>query len=178
MLKPNEATFRRAAENLRKLGKALAPAMVRPLVTWSHLLAGHVKKKKLAGQVLARVSGRLASSVRPLPPEVKGGTVSVRVQAGTGLKDVAYAAIHEYGGVIQHPGGTAYFFDAKRATAVFISNEAAGEGWPPALRTRPHPIPIPARPYMRPSLEEMRPDLTRLVIQALADAVGKAGRGA
>jgi phage virion morphogenesis protein len=64
------------------------------------------------------------------------------VQVGT---NVIYGRIHQKGGTIKHPGGTAFFI-GKDGMAVFMSNS---NGWASyAPRTRPHDIPMPARPYL------------------------------
>lgn len=71
--------------------------------------------------------------------------------------DRVYAAIHHYGGTINHPGGTAYVIVGRRSAkfsrgqAKFISNRRASEleaAGVEVRRTRPHPITIPARPYV------------------------------
>ena len=98
---------------------------------------------------LSRRTGALARSVQE---DVKsdGSTVTGRVFY-TG--DVAYAAIHELGGVIKHPGGTAYFPDEISGLMRFISNAQAEPDMP---RTKPHDIPIPARAPMRTGFAEER----------------------
>lgn len=57
----------------------------------------------------------------------------------------AYAAIHHYGGTIQHPGGQP-FIVLGSGRAQFLKKD--GE-YPPGVRfTEPHDIVMPARPYM------------------------------
>lgn len=57
-----------------------------------------------------------------------------------------YAKIHNEGGVIDHPGGTAYFYDKKKNKTIWISNrKAAGKDYP---RTDKHKIPIPKRQFV------------------------------
>lgn len=92
---------------------------------------------------------------------------------------VPYAGIHETGGVIQHPGGTAYLVlsGAFGSGAVFISNKKAGTS--SLKRTRPHPIPMPARPYLRPTLARVSADGTlQRVFNAGFRSRMKAGGGA
>lgn len=60
-----------------------------------------------------------------------------------------YAGIHEFGGVINHPGGTAYIFIGGRM--VFVKKERATSSAVHLPLTRPHTIKIPARPYIRPT---------------------------
>lgn len=57
---------------------------------------------------------------------------------------MAYAAIHQYGGQINHPGGTPYIVTEEGAQ--FLRKD--GE-YPPGVQfTRPHVIIMPARPYL------------------------------
>jgi len=75
----------------------------------------------------------------------EGGEPGVRVSE--------IARLNEYGGTINHPGGTKYITDAivmrrREARFVgtrFVSNEFEGEH----KVTAPHVITIPARPFMR-----------------------------
>lgn len=87
-------------------------------------------------------SGVLAGSMT----NAKVGTL--RWAAGT---NVAYARIQEFGGTINHTGGTAYLsFGGK---AVFVKNMNA-KSW--MRRTGAHTITLPARPFMRPALNNNR----------------------
>lgn len=64
-----------------------------------------------------------------------------------GLSVAAAAAQNEFGGIIQHPGGTPYKIGAD-GKAIFVSKEN-GDGLPV---TKPHTIVIPPRPFMRPTI--------------------------
>lgn len=77
-----------------------------------------------------------------------GSGSSFSFQWGIDLKVIPYARIHEFGGTINHPGGTPYFI-GKDGKAKFVS-KAKGSDLP---RTKPHPIEIPARPYITPAME-------------------------
>lgn len=120
------------------------------LGAWARSLADYIKKSKLSGDPLHRRTGRLSRSIRPYF-ESAGDTVQSGAGGGRG---VPYAKIHEFGGVINHPGGTAYFVP-KGGRAVFVSNASALAATLP--RTRPHPIPMPERSYMRSAFEERAP---------------------
>ena len=62
---------------------------------------------------------------------------------------VPYAGIQEFGGTIMHPGGTPYMIIG----GSFIPLSKMKNG--PAVKfTKPHPIVIPPRPYIRPALYE------------------------
>lgn len=58
-----------------------------------------------------------------------------------------YAAIHEYGGTINHPGGTPYIVTGKGA--LFMKKDG---NYPEGVKfTKPHLITIKARPYLKPA---------------------------
>ena len=59
--------------------------------------------------------------------------------------NVPYALIHNEGGTIKHPGGTAYFYDKKKGKPVWISNRKASGKY---KRTKPHTIEIPKRQFI------------------------------
>ncbi len=100
-------------------------------------------------------SGLLRSAIHAAL--IRSGTVAIGIPGGT----VPYGRIHEYGGTIHHPGGTAYFWSERLGRMVFLSNKAAaGHDFP---RTQPHDIPIPARPYLRPALESEKVQGTAIV---------------
>lgn len=63
-----------------------------------------------------------------------------RVQIGT---NKVYAAIHQFGGTIKHPGGTRFVLIDGMAR--FVSNSLVG---PVSGVTKPHPIGMPARPML------------------------------
>jgi phage gpG-like protein len=77
--------------------------------------------------------------------QITGSDGAVGIRYGS---KVPYAAIHEYGGTINHPGGTAYFM-AGEGRIGFVSNAKATSDMP---RTKPHAITIPARAYLGPAL--------------------------
>ena len=60
-----------------------------------------------------------------------------------------YAAIHQYGGIINHPGGTSYGYKTEKdASEGKISFLKRGEGYVELGVTKPHQIVIPPRPYI------------------------------
>lgn len=78
--------------------------------------------------------------------------------------NLEYAMIHEVGGTINHPGGTAYLMVDGEPR--FISNDHPKAGT--AARTRPHTISMPPRPYLRPALDR--------VVSRMPKALRKAGQ--
>ena len=69
-----------------------------------------------------------------------------------GISNVRLASLHEYGGTISHPGGTAYFI-GDDGMAVFVSNDKAT---PEMARTKAHQITIPKRSFVRASIDANR----------------------
>lgn len=109
---------------------------------------------RAGGTTLQLVTNKLfrAASVYKAPGNVSkttGSGTSFAFQWGIDLKVVPYARIHELGGTINHPGGTPYFINDE-GKAVFVSKANADPDLP---RTKPHPIKIPARPYIGPALK-------------------------
>lgn len=83
--------------------------------------------------------------------------------------DVAYAAIHEFGGTINHPGGTAYFIDKATGMAQFVSNKSDIADRLP--RTKPHTITMPERAPLRTAFAEFKPAIIAGLKEAIDDAV-------
>jgi len=129
---------------LRATPAAVMDALRKATATSAFALEARVKRK-LSGDVLKVRSGNLRSSVNT---QITEGTNSIRASVGTGVK---YAAIHEYGGTIKHPGGTAYFVGVGNL-AVFVANRNPLSNKLP--RTKPHDIPMPERSFLRSSLRE------------------------
>ncbi|MFG7180672.1 HK97 gp10 family phage protein [Burkholderia pseudomallei] len=149
------AHFRALPERLRdELRKAIFDDLIK--------LQRYIVTQKLSGQALGRRHGTLAASITPGPILEDANAI-----VGTLGANTPYARILEYGGTIRHPGGTAYLVD--RNGAHFISNRAA-ERLGNVPRTRPHDIPVPAHPYMRSGLADMR--------QTILDDLQRAARRA
>jgi hypothetical protein len=83
-----------------------------------------------------------------------------QVKQGPRTGDLRYGVLHEYGGTIKHPGGTAYF--SSKGKTRFVSNESAGKYFAKTgrelPRTKAHSITIPARPYLRPGIKDFQDD--------------------
>jgi phage gpG-like protein len=95
----------------------------------------YVKNKRSGGKLLQK-SGRLRRSIRY---QVRGKNIVF-------TSSVPYAEIHNQGGTINHPGGTAYFFNKAKGETIWISNrKAAGKNYP---RTKKHDINMPKRQFI------------------------------
>lgn len=97
-----------------------------------------------------------APSVPGTPPSSKSGRLAqsmtnakIRTLAWAAGTNVEYARIQEFGGTINHPGGTAYKIVGP-GKAVFLKNSNPDAAT--AKRTKPHTITLPPRPFMRPAL--------------------------
>ncbi len=93
----------------------------------------YVKKQGRTKILILR--GNLRRSIKH---KVTGPTI-------TFSSNVPYANIHNSGGVINHPGGTAYIYDKKKKKSIWIPNRNATADMP---RTKPHKIPIPKRQFI------------------------------
>ncbi len=149
--------------------------VVRATYKLAVMLQAYVVENKLSGQVLNKITGHLQQSiqqrVQESPSEVTGEVYS----AG----DVKYAAIHEYGGTIHHPGGTAFFI-GPTGQPFFVSNKFAAGGEHMSFinghsdnfpRTKPHLIRMPERSYLRTSLAENRQKINDTYQQAAVQGV-------
>lgn len=86
------------------------------------------------------------------------------------ISDARYAAIHEFGGTIQHPGGTPYFI--RDGKAVFVSKGGYGAFHTLPL-TKPHAIVMPKRPYMKPARDKEKPFIEKLFAEKLGDLIAR-----
>lgn len=140
--------FERVSGRLAALAPKVQAAIRSELDAWAVELAGYIKQAKLSGNPLNRRTGHLSASIVPYRKDA-GDVLEGGAGGGAG---VPYAKIHEFGGTINHPGGTAYFMSSELGRAVFVSNASAlADGLP---RTRPHAIQMPERSYMRSGFED------------------------
>lgn len=114
------------------------------------------------------------------PPSVKTGRLARSiVNARTGQMawstgtNVVYARIHEFGGSINHPGGTHWtmtkngpkFVSERRALTMALKGREL-------KRTKAHTIIMPARPFMRPALFNNRARIQRVFIAKVREKMG------
>ena len=154
---------------LAAMPNSVHAALLRKVSTLDLELEAKVKGK-LSGEVLNVRSGALRRSIFGT---VEDGTTSVvgKVQSSG---DVKYAGIHEFGGVIKHPGGTPYIITKDMAMgALFISKETAAHFKTPPPVTKPHDIPMPERSYLRSSLADMKDEIISGLNEAVGEAIAK-----
>lgn len=118
--------------------------------------AGHVPSRP--GKPPNNDTGGLANNIETL----ETGPLKVTVSS-----NAKYAAIHEFGGTINHPGGTPYFM--RDGMAVFVSNSGHG-AFHNLPVTKPHDIVMPARPYMGPALQKNKARIAKRVAAAVNQA--------
>lgn len=153
------------ADHLANLPNGLRTVLLAKMHILTNALMDRVTAK-LSGPVLKIVTGNLKASI--VQEVTDDGDILVgRVFSNASVK---YAAIHEFGGVIEHPGGTAYFPN-KAGLIRFISNAAAENLDELTLpRTRPHDIPMPERSFLRSSLTEMKAQIVQEMIDTMTQA--------
>jgi hypothetical protein len=141
------------------IADSLAKEMLRQMIA----LSRHVAEGHLTGRPgLRNITGTLRRAVLASPraeqtsADIKG-TVSVD-------RSVPYARIQEYGGTVQIPE-----IVPKRAQALHWSSGGADVF---AKRARAHPVTIPARSFMRSSLEEQK----QMIIEGLTAAAAQAAK--
>ena len=108
---------------------------------------------KVSGEVLNHQTGQLARNIKALKAAILMGMTAWKVAVS--LLRVPYARIHEYGGIIHHPGS-----DKLQAWRGAPDASRFGErisGMVFTRRTRPHDIPMPERSYLRSALAEETP---------------------
>ncbi len=149
---------------LRSMPQKLNNSLLQAITGACISLEAYIKDTQLSGAVLNVRSGDLRRSINHDVQNSGNQIIGEVFSAG----NIPYAKIQEYGGTINHPGGTAYFIDSKTQLAVFISNaESLGLGLP---RTKAHEIKIPERSYMRTGLADKTAEIQERISTAVQEA--------
>lgn len=145
------------------------PSAMKTAITFKmEWLATHLSdtiKQKLSGSVLRARTGKLRESIYA---RVYMGNTNVTLSFGS-RGDVPYASIHEYGGVINHPGVMS------RDKGFMLNNRSA---YGPSVllgytkRAKPHNIPIPKRSYIKSTRDEMLPSINSKLREAIMEVTG------
>lgn len=85
-------------------------------------------------------------------------------RSGDGPNNAALLQIHEFGAVIDHPGGTPYVHVGP-GRVKFVSKDHPN----PDGKTDPHKIRIPARPVLRGSMEDHKGEIQNFANRAIID---------
>jgi phage gpG-like protein len=147
-----EVDASRAQLKLARIDQQTRTALRGEIVRLTQALATLVRAK-LSGGVLNKRTGRLYNSVQSMLIE---NTTSIYGRVST--QGVPYAAIHEFGGIIQHPG-----------SSKFQAWQNAG-AWVYTHMTRAHDITMPERSYMRSSLADMQAEIVERMTVAVRGA--------
>lgn len=130
-------------------------------------LQADVVQDKLHGKVLNHITGRLAGSIHSdQPPKQTADSIIGRVYSA----GCNYAAIHEFGGTIKHPGGTSYTWGEgdNDFNIRFISNADAAISKHVLGVTKAHDINMPERSFLRSSLKDFEPRIISDIQAAVA----------
>lgn len=164
------------ADQLSASARALTVALRKDIATAA--LRAEARAKRNATTILRVRSGRLRASIRSLVEPGKDGGLDLKLSAGGGREggstEVVYARIHELGGTIRPvkrkflaiplpiartPAGVSRYKTPRDVPDLHVAQSKRGnlllvkpDGTPwYVLRKR---VDIPARPYLRPALEE------------------------
>jgi len=143
-------------KRLKKKKLNIAKVMVSGINHGMNLFKSKILKEQMTSRPgLKRPTGNLARSWRIIKKHL-GKDYSVKLAT-----DTKYAAIHQYGGTIRHPGGTPYVI-IKNKGAVFMKKDG---NYPPNTRyTRAHNITIPKRLHI---FEEFQKSGNDIIIRAI-----------
>lgn len=145
---------------LEKMPQAVREALRRKVTILALKLERKVKSEKLNGQVLNRISGRLARSIA-YKVDVQDNSVYGRVFSSG---DVKYAAIHEYGGTT-----APHLILPKKAKALAFMNAAGEQVFAQKVN---HPgSKMPERSFLRSSLREMSSEISTEMKKAVVNTV-------
>lgn len=133
-------------------------ALARKLMALDFQLQAKIQGEKLQGQVLNQRTGKLAASVRALPIENDPGQLSGTVQAAGG--PAFYGRIQEKGGTTDYD-----IVPVNKQALRFML------GGKEVFRRLVHHPPLPARPFMAPSLDEFTPEIVGGLREALHESM-------
>jgi hypothetical protein len=120
-----------------------------------------------AGQMQAAVGVDTADTI-----DTGGALISFSVMA-SGLP---YLAIHEYGGIIGHPGSDKFQAFAADRWAQFRAGSTSAADWVFTPHTNPHAIPMPERSYLRYALAQRREAIREAFAGAVSFSFAEAER--
>lgn len=178
-------------ERYRNASTVVLPAMKRALDAEMQLAIAHITEQRLTGQGPFPVSqhrlgvrtGLLRKSLDHTPAVISGTTLSAAALT-TGVK---YAAIHEFGGVIEfkpRPGSVRLKTNAKGQLvrqadgrlAVF-ARSGAKRARTVTFMTKGHKVTMPARAPITTGIEDRAPAIAQALGAAAAQALEGASRG-
>ncbi|MBB3927827.1 phage gpG-like protein [Sphingobium jiangsuense] len=150
----------RGPQMIREVGKAIKTA--------SEIMEKAAQISITTGSTAAKGQHRPSAPGTPPNNDLGGLADSIEsVMTGPLAAEVSanarYAAIQEFGGTVNNPGGQPYFI--KNGEFIPVSKSSPHAGRLP--KTKPHQITLPERPYMRPAAQKTRPKAQKLVAAAV-----------
>lgn len=158
MIEANVTGTEAVIAHLDSLGDNVRAALRAAITAQAFDLQGKTVTGKLSGNPLKRRTGNLASSINV---EITEDSSSITGRVGT---NVAYAAVHEYGGTFEIPA------HSRRVTEVFGHEVAAHD-----IEVRAHSATYPERSFLRSTLRDNADQLREAIAQAVADATKEGG---
>ena len=152
-----------SSQSLKWNGQALTEKMRRASIFGVNETMGECVVHAKNNHPWDNQTGVLEGSIKIAETARQDGTGVIGTWGST---DADYARIHELGGVINHPGGTAYFI-REDGMAVFVSNKDPRAADLP--KTKPHQIVMPARPFLRPAADAIYPKLAGKIKEAFQE---------
>jgi phage gpG-like protein len=150
---------------LNEMPTAVHHALFVKITDLSLRLEKWVKTQKLDGQVLNRISGRLARSIMN-KVTADAATIMARIFSSG---DVKYAGIHEFGGTT-----SPHIIEPKKAAALAF---AVGGKMVFARRVNHPGSKMPMRSFMRSSLQDMSTTISAEMKETVVKAAQKAVEG-
>lgn len=158
------------ANRLAGVGPSIQREISQSIKELTFELQEYIQANKLSGQVLNVKTGALRAHIFTKVEENSGvttGTVFISPS------QVPYAGVHEFGGTIKHPGGTAYSISSAGSRFIPNSDDRVGILRTLGYVTKAHDIPMPERSYMRSGLKDFRDR----ILEALRAAVKRGVTG-
>lgn len=145
---------------MRTKGPRIISVLTTKLTILMRQLQGYIQSQKLSGQVLHVRTGVLRASVNAIPTTFSGTSIIGGVDAAASDSPAFYGAVHEFGGKSA--------FDILPVKARALSFLMNGKQ---VAFAKVHREPLPARPFMRPSLEENAEKIRASLQEAVREAI-------
>lgn len=152
--------------HLQRMPGAVQAALKIKVTQLALQLENYVKTRKLNGQVLNRISGRLARSIANKVTATAAEVIARVFSSG----DVKYAGIHEFGGKT-----SPHIIEPKKASVLAFAGPNGGTVF--ARRVNHPGSTMPERSYLRSSLREMSTQISMGMKEAVVRAAQKSVGG-
>jgi phage gpG-like protein len=178
MIEVTAPDTRRLQTQLNMTRRTLVSGIAKEIKRIAVELSARIKGQKLSGQVLKVQTGRLRRSINWKYVETETG---VEARVGT---NVEYARFHEFGFngtvnvkehirnkklVVKVRGQATYDKNGKMRLGRLRKMELIGDAYTVKAHTRK--VNMPARPFLRSSMADMRSDIESRIARVVADSV-------